>query len=163
MDGKIMRNRIIFCGLGIVAVAAVIAFVVMREPRVGTKTQGAQTARSTSSGQGVSAPQSAIDIQQSAMLHPEAFQTQTVAVREAPKPLAVPKERPTQLSEVRKSDVRGQVSGDRNPTSVESLYFHKDYESMRKEEIRNPDSKENREGVVALLKARQQRAGVEAE
>lgn len=159
MDGKIMRSRIIFCGLGIVAVTAVIAFVVMREPGEETGDQMSEIGNQTSA---VSTQKSEA-IKKMAMDSPETFQTQTVAVRETPKPLDVPKERPTQLSEIRKSDVRGQASGDRNPTSVESLYFHKDYESMRKEEIRNPDSEENRAGVVALLKARQRRAGVEAE
>lgn len=49
------------------------------------------------------------------------------------------------------------------PVAAENLYFPEDYSSMRKDAVRNPDSPENRQGVVALMKARQRRAGVETE
>lgn len=45
----------------------------------------------------------------------------------------------------------------KEPVAAETLYFHKDYASLRKDEIRNPDSAENRAGVVSLLQARQRR------
>jgi hypothetical protein len=152
-----MNSKIIFPGAGIVAVAAVIALVVMREPGAKTESQSAQT--------GVSAPQSAQgseSIRQQALAAPEKFQTQAVQVREAPVPLAVPKERPKQLSEIDKPEAQrpevGSQKSEGRPVALSDLYFHDDYRSMRKEEIRNPDSEENRAGVVALLKARQRRS-----
>lgn len=158
MDGRIMKKTVVFTGAGIVAVAAVIALVVLREPGAETEMLSAQT--------GVSAPQSAQgseNIRQQALAAPETFQTETKAVREAPKPLSVPTERPKQLSEIDKPKIDNQQSAmEQEPVPVESLYFHKDYQSMRKEEISNPDSKENREGVVALLKMRQRRASAES-
>ena len=47
----------------------------------------------------------------------------------------------------------------KEPVSAESLYFWNDYASLRKDAIRNPDSEENREGVVSLMKTRQRRLG----
>ena len=47
----------------------------------------------------------------------------------------------------------------KEPVAAESLYFHADYASLRKDEIRNPNSPENRAGVVSLMQARQRRLG----
>jgi hypothetical protein len=47
----------------------------------------------------------------------------------------------------------------REPVAAESLYFWKDYASLRTDAIRNPDSAENRAGVVSLMKMRQRRLG----
>ena len=64
--------------------------------------------------------------------------------------------RPQLLSEVERPGV---ARAEREPVSAESLYFWKDFSSLRKEEIRDPDSEENRAGVVSLMKARQGRLG----
>ncbi len=61
--------------------------------------------------------------------------------------------RTNMLSAVEKPTLRPQEE----PVSAENLYFHEDYSSMRKDAVRDPDSPENRAGVVALMKARQQR------
>lgn len=96
-------------------------------------------------------------VRQAALGAPEAFNAEFVERSDgAPVPLTVPTNRPKQLSE-RKRLVREKVQ--KEPVAAESLYFWKDYESLREEEIRNPDSKENRAGVAALMKARQRRAG----
>ena len=91
-----------------------------------------------------------------ALSSPAAFQQKTEEAPEgaAPIPLSVPTERPQQLSEVEKPQVLKQV---KEPVAAEDLYFWEDFQSLRKDEIKNPDSKENREGVVALMKARQRR------
>ena len=47
----------------------------------------------------------------------------------------------------------------KEPVAAESLYFHADYASLRKDAIRNPNSPENRAGVVSLMQARQRRLG----
>ena len=47
----------------------------------------------------------------------------------------------------------------KEPVSVESLHFHADYASLRTDAIRNPNSPENRAGVVSLMEARQRRLG----
>jgi len=47
----------------------------------------------------------------------------------------------------------------KEPVAAESLYFWKDYASLRTDAIRNPDSAENRAGVAALMKTRQRRLG----
>jgi hypothetical protein len=81
-----------------------------------------------------------------------------VQVREAPVPLS----RPRQLSEIDKPTIDDRKSAmQKEPVAAKDLYFYKDYESMRKEEISNPDSEENRAGVVALMKARKERVGHE--
>lgn len=64
--------------------------------------------------------------------------------------------RPQLLSEVKKPM---RVNVVREPVAAESLYFWKDYASLRTEAVRDPDSEENRAGVVSLLQARQRRAG----
>ncbi len=100
------------------------------------------------------------EILQAALESPESFQTleKVEEVIFDSTPLTVPKERPKLLSEVERP-VRERVQ--KEPVAAENLYFWKDYESLQKDEIRNPDSKENREGVVALMKARQRRVGQE--
>lgn len=149
-----MKRKIIFSGLGLLAVAAVVVVIWLSQE----KEPASETGTS----------QSAINKRESAMrkmalTSPERFQTRTVAKREAPKPLSVPRTRPKQLSEVDKSSIENQQPAlSREPVAVSDLYFYKDYESMRKEGIRNPDSKENRAGVVALLQARQRRASAES-
>jgi hypothetical protein len=45
----------------------------------------------------------------------------------------------------------------KEPVAAEKLYFWKQYASLRKDEIRNPDSAENRAGVVSLMQIRQRR------
>jgi len=45
------------------------------------------------------------------------------------------------------------------PVAADSLQFRKDYASLRKDEIRNPNSPENRAGVVSLMEARKRRLG----
>ena len=52
---------------------------------------------------------------------------------------------------------------EREPVHIDSLYYRKSYASLRKDEIRNPDSPENRAGVVSLMEARQRRLGQTAE
>ena len=47
----------------------------------------------------------------------------------------------------------------KEPVAAESLQFRKDYASLRKDEIRNPNSPENRAGVVSLMEARKRRLG----
>ena len=64
--------------------------------------------------------------------------------------------RPQLLSEIEKPLP---PAVEREPVPAESLYFWKDYASMRKAEIRDPNSEENRAGVVSLMKARQRRLG----
>ena len=79
-----------------------------------------------------------------------------LAVDESPvEPLAVAP-RPQLLSEVERPEV---ARAEREPVAAESLYFWKDYASLRKDAIRDPDSEENRAGVVSLMKARQGRLG----
>lgn len=46
----------------------------------------------------------------------------------------------------------------KEPIAAENLYFWKSYQSLRKDEIRNPGSAENRAGVVSLMQMRQRRA-----
>jgi len=65
--------------------------------------------------------------------------------------------RPELLSEVERT-VSVSVE-EREPVAAQSLYFWSDYASLRKDEIRNPDSKENRAGVVSLMEMRQRRLG----
>lgn len=48
----------------------------------------------------------------------------------------------------------------KEPVKIENLYFHADFASLRTEAVRNPDSPENRAGVVSLMKARQRRLGM---
>lgn len=64
--------------------------------------------------------------------------------------------RPELLSEVERPAV---ARVEREPVAAESLYFWSDYASLRKDEIRNPDSEENRKGVVSLMEMRQRRLG----
>lgn len=92
-----------------------------------------------------------------ALKSPETFRAED-ADSTLPEIPPVPSERPRMLSEVKKPEKQ---KTKRNPVAVETLPFHHDYQSMRKEEIRNPDSKENRQGVVSLLQARQRRTGNE--
>ena len=159
-----MNSRIILSGAGFIAVMAVIAVVLMRWPEAGSqKTEAGRQSAQT----GVSAPQPAEirgqdseRLSQRVLAAPQEFHKQSAAVREAPTPLAVPLERPRQLSEIDKSSIGTQQSAMlREPVAASELYFHKDFESLRKEEIRNPDSAENRAGVVAMMKARQRRTG----
>lgn len=167
-----MNSKMIFSGLGILAVAvAVVAIWLSQEKESASEIGASQSA--------IKNCESAVH--RMALESPEEFQTRTVVKREAPKPLTVPSERPKQLSEIEKSAIGPKRSADnfpqgnsdegavhhrstmqKEPVPVESLYFHKDYESMRKDEIRNPDSKENRAGVVALMKMRQRRASSES-
>lgn len=148
-----MKRKIIFSGLSIAVAIVATVLVVLQRPGRESVVAEAMPDKQEAGDEG---QKSAIDIHQSALLRPEEFQTQTVVKRDAPVPLTVPTERPKQLSEVEKP-VREKIQ--KVPVAASDLYFHKDYESMRKEEIRNPDSKENRAGVVALLQARQRRAG----
>lgn len=64
--------------------------------------------------------------------------------------------RPQLLSEVEKPP---RTTAKPEPVSIKTLHFWKDYASVRKPEIRDPDSQENRAEVVALMKARQRRLG----
>ena len=43
------------------------------------------------------------------------------------------------------------------PVNAESLYFWKDYASLRKDAVRNPDSEENGAIIVSIMQARQRR------
>jgi hypothetical protein len=87
---------------------------------------------------------------------PEQFDTTASTAGPAPfEPLTIPATRPLQLSEVEKTEP---VKAVQKPVSAESLYFWKDYASLRKDEIRDPNSEANRQGVVSLLQARQRRA-----
>ena len=45
------------------------------------------------------------------------------------------------------------------PVAADSLHFRKEYASLRTDAVRNPNSPENRAGVVSLMKARQRRLG----
>jgi len=74
----------------------------------------------------------------------------------AAQPIVVKGPRPKLLSEVKRPEKKREKP---EPVAAEDLYFWKDYESLRTDAIRNTDSKENRAGIVALLKARQRRAG----
>ncbi len=65
--------------------------------------------------------------------------------------------RPELLSEVERTV--SVPTKEREPVAAQSLYFWSDYASLRKDAIRNPDSAENRAGVVSLMKARQGRLG----
>lgn len=143
-----MNNKIIFSGLGLLTVVITTAVIVMHWP----ETEGQETVIRHQEPEG----RSQVDEQilDAALESPEEFQMQSAVKRDAPVPLIVPINRPVQLSEIEKSD---QEKSLKMPVAASDLYFWKDYESLRKDEIRNPDSKENREGVVALMKARQRR------
>lgn len=80
-------------------------------------------------------------------------------VREEPVPLICML--PTGKERHLLSDIEKPPSPQRlkEPVAAESLYFWKDYASLRKDAIRNPDSPENRAGVVSLMQARQRRLG----
>lgn len=98
----------------------------------------------------------------------ERFDTSTAIVAsktKSPKPVGVagsvsPVSRTNMLSAVERPTRHTQQQ---EPVAAEDLYFSNAYSSMRKDAVRDPDSPENREGVVALMKARQRRAGVETE
>ena len=45
------------------------------------------------------------------------------------------------------------------PVAADSLHFRKEYASLRTDAVRNPNSPENRAGVVSLMQARQRRLG----
>ncbi len=45
------------------------------------------------------------------------------------------------------------------PVAADSLHFREDYASLRTDAVRNPNSPENRAGVVSLMEARQRRLG----
>ena len=47
----------------------------------------------------------------------------------------------------------------KEPVAAESLHFWSEYASLRTDAIRNPNSPENRAGVVSLMQARQRRLG----
>jgi len=47
----------------------------------------------------------------------------------------------------------------KEPVSADSLHFREDYASLRTDAVRNPNSPENRAGVVSLMEARQRRLG----
>lgn len=67
-----------------------------------------------------------------------------------------PMERPVLLSEI--EPVQPAVSTN-SATGGQDAYFQKDFESLRTDAIRNPDSPENRATVTALMLKRQQRLG----
>lgn len=75
--------------------------------------------------------------------------------KSTPNPV-VEEDRPQRLSQAQRDPVK---HAPREPVKADELYFWEDYSSMRKDAICNPDSAENRAGVVALMKARQRRLG----
>lgn len=75
---------------------------------------------------------------------------------EAPSPESVDSPRPQLLSEIEKP-LLSQAKPE--PVSIETLHFWSDYESLRADAIRDPESAENRAGVVSLMEARQRRLG----
>lgn len=90
-----------------------------------------------------------------AFTEPDVFQARSIDPREEPTPLIVPKERPQQLSEV-KQPAREKMR--KESVAATDLYFWSDYESLRKKEIRNPDSVAHRTGGIVLMLMRQRRA-----
>lgn len=70
--------------------------------------------------------------------------------------VARPAERPVLLSEI--EPVKPPVATN-SATGGQDAYFQKDFESLRTDAIRNPDSPENRATVTALMLKRQQRLG----
>ena len=171
-DLRMMNSKVVFSGLAVLVVVAAVFVLIGETGSQKSEVRDRQTAPATPH----------LPPATQALADPEAFQVQEEAVRKAPVPLRVPTERPKQLSEVERQETgaRRQGTGDRRqgtggrrqgsgvgdqgserePVKAESLYFWDSYKSLRKEEIRNPDSKENREGAVELLKARQRRAGI---
>jgi outer membrane biosynthesis protein TonB len=88
---------------------------------------------------------------------PEQFEAVAV-VAEDPAPVLSEQEatpRPKLLSEVKKP----QPSARPEPVDITTLHFWKEYASVRTPAIRDPDSAENRAGIISLMKARQQRLG----
>ena len=158
-SNNIMKRKIIFSGLAVAVVIVATALVVMqradREQETGSKDQMSEVRNRKTEA----IRQNSEAFKQKVLASPEEFQMTTVIKREAPVPLTVPTERPTQLSEVTRLETESRSpEAEKKPVAVSDLYFHEDYQSMRKEEISNPDSEENRAGVVALLQARQRRA-----
>ena len=137
-----MKFKTIFSGLGVLAIGGVIAVTVF--------------VRNQKTAVGGQVPEIRTTINQMALESPEEFQAQTSSERDASRPLVVPAERPKQLSEVRKQ-VAGVRAQETEPVPASDLYFWTAQESLRKDEIRDPDSEENREGIVQLMKARQRR------
>lgn len=153
-----MKSKMIFSGLGILAGAVAVILILMDRSRgTGVWKQGLEVGSQEWGG----GRQADKQILKTAMDFPETFQqTEKSVVTQVkiPDPLSVPTSRSQQLSEIEKP-TREHVR--REPVAVESLYFWTDYKSLRKDEIRNPDSKENREGVVTLLTMRQRRSSSE--
>jgi hypothetical protein len=152
-----MKRKIIFSWLAILVVVIAVVVLVTQKTDDSGGCQRGETQYSESS----------LDIRhtssvtQQALESPEEFQEQTVDHKKEPVPLTVPTNRPALLSEVTAKDTATEehpLAIQKTPVAAEDLYFWEDYASLRKEEIRNPESDENRAGVIALLKARQHRA-----
>ena len=157
-SNNIMKRKIIFAGLAVAVVIVATALVVMQRSSREQKADHLNQKSEIRSPKSEAVSQNTEAFKQKVLASPEEFQTQTVVKREAPVPLTVPTNRPKQLSEVAKLE---REKTKKEPVAAKDLYFWKDFQSLRKDEIRNPDSKENREGVVALMKIRQQRVGQE--
>jgi len=96
---------------------------------------------------------------ESVLKAPEQFEQTAAALPSVPLPVEsaavfTPVDRPKLLSSAEKPALPQPL---KEPVKAENLYFWTSYASLRKDEIRNPDSVKNREGVVSLLKARQRR------
>ncbi len=146
-----MNKKFIF--LGCLLVMAIALTVMLKKAPKG-RAQGSETSEKKL----VNRTQADQEVLKAALASPEVFQTLEKTEEEMPRPMIQEEERPKLLSEVERP-ARERVQ--KEPVAASDLYFWKDYESLRKDEIRNPDSKENREGVVALMKARQRRVGQE--
>ncbi len=145
-EEEIMKGKIIFLWC-LLVMAIALTVMVKKAPEERELDSGVRGQESVSRSQ--------VDqkILRDALESPENFQTLEKSEEISAEPV-VQEERPKLLSEVERP-ARERVQ--KEPVAAESLYFWKDYESLRKDEIRNPDSTENREGVVALMKARQRR------
>ncbi len=150
-EGKIMKGKIIF--LGCLLVMAVAWMLVVKNVQ-GNSEQNSETSEKKL----INRSQADQEVLRAALESPEIFQTLEKTEEVATQLIVQEEKRPKLLSEVERPS-RKQVQ--KESLEAESLYFWKDYESLRRDEIRNPDSKENREVVVALMKARQRRVGQE--
>lgn len=146
-----MNKKFVFSG-ALVLVAALAVRVMWKPAKDGiTATESVQAPILET---GSAADQKVL---QTALESPEGFQT--LEKDEVESEPVIRQEKPRKLLSEVERPARERVQ--KEPVAASDLYFWKDYESLRKEEIRNPDSKENREGVVALMKARQRRVGQE--
>lgn len=105
-----------------------------------------------------SEPTSSADraLREAVMTDPASFDAHT-----PPEPLPVPEEpsSPASRERVLLSTIQPSPPPQAlpEPVPVESLYFWEDFASLRTEAIHDPDSSQNRAGVVALMNARKAR------